>query len=155
MFRWVHPDELRIVSLQALDKMDTQWTRAFLPQSGVRERDLALAPLDAAADAPWARQRRYSRVSLPRAVSTVATTSRGEVPLETTLLSLGGGMGSATASVQPGTEASLRLRSGLRTLTAGVVVREAPRQQVGFEIVEIALEDRTRLRRMLSGFTAA
>jgi hypothetical protein len=155
MFRWVHPDELRIVSLQALDKMDMQWTRAFLPQSGVRERDLALAPLDAASDAPWARQRRYSRVSLPRAVSAVATTSRGEVPLETTLLSLGGGMGSATASVQPGTEASLRLRSGLRTLTAGVVVREAPRQQVGFEIVEIALEDRTRLRRMLSGFSAA
>ena len=151
MFRWAHPDELRIVSLQALDKMDPQWARAFLPQSGVRERDLALAPLDAAADAPWARQRRYSRVSLPRAVSAVATTPRGEVPLETTLLSLGGGMGSASAAVQPGTQARIRLRSGLRTLNVGVVVREAPRQQVGFEIVEIALEDRTRLRRMLSG----
>ncbi len=155
MFRWVHPDELRIVSLQALDKMDAQWTRAFLPQSGIRERDLALAPLDAATDAPWARQRRYSRVSLPRAVGAVATTPRGDVSLETSLLSLGGGMGCASVAVQPGTQASLRLRSGLRTLAAGVVVREAPRQQLGFEIVEIALEDRIRLRRMLSGFTAA
>jgi hypothetical protein len=151
IFRWTHPEELRIVSLQALEKIDAEWTRSFLPESGLNRRDLTLKPLDAASDAPWARHRRYARVALAESVSAMATTPRGDVPFETNTLSLGGGVGQANAAVPSGTHGKVQIKSGWRNVSADVIFREAPRQQVGFEIVEIGLEDRARLRRMLAG----
>lgn len=151
---WIHPEEMRIVALQSLGKMDFEWACAFEPQSGLRPRDLAVGPLDTAESNPWARHRRYARVSLPRDFGVTATTPHGDVPLETRLMSLGGGIASAEARLAPGAHGHIRI-SGWRNMSAGVLFREAPRKQVGFEIVEMSLADRARLRRMLSGFKAA
>lgn len=151
---WMHPEEMRIVALQVLGKLDPEWARNFEPQSGLRSRDLAIAPLDAWEATPWARQRRYARVPLPSNLSVVAITSQGDVPLETKLLSLGGGIASSEARLTTGTHGRVVI-SGWRCLTAGVFFREAGRKQIGFEISAMGLEDRARLRRMLSGFAAA
>ena len=154
MGRWLHSEEMRIVALQTLGKIDFEWARNFQPQSGLRGRDLAMGPLDAAEATPWARHRRYDRVMLPGKFSVTAVTSQGEVPLETRLLSLGGGIANAEARLEPGAQGQVRI-SGWKNMTASVIFRDAPRKQIGFEIVKISMEDRARLRRMLSGFTSA
>lgn len=154
MWSWAQPEEMRVVTVQALSKIDPDWTRSFVPQSGLNLQDLALAPLEASAEAPWARQRRYARVSLPRTLSVLATTPKGNLQFETNLLSLGGGMASSGVSVAPGMSGSVQIKSGWRTLSADVLFREAPRRQTAFEIVAIGLEDRARMRRMLSTVSA-
>ncbi len=154
MGRWMHPEELRIVALQALARIDFEWARDFEAHSGLRAQDLAMGPLDTTGETPWARHRRYTRVALPGSFHVVASTSRTEVPLETRLMSLGGGIASAEARLDPGVHGEVQI-SGWKKVTAGVIFREAPRKQVGFEIVKISLPDRARLRRLLSGFAAA
>ncbi len=150
MWRWIHPEELRVVALQALDRIDPGWARHFVQQSGLKPAELALAPLDAAGETPWARHRRYARVSLQHSLSLTAITAKGESPVETNVLSLGGGATSAAADLLPGTPGSVTIRSGWRNFTADVLFREAPRNQAAFEIVEIGLEERSRLRRLLA-----
>lgn len=154
MWRWKHPEEMRIVALQALEKIDPEWVRSFAPQSDLKPADLALAPLDGSLETPWARQRRYSRVSLPASVGLVITTSRGDVPLESKLLSLGGGVTSAASGLDPGSPGSVAFKSGWRNVSAEVLFREAPRNHAAFEIVGIGLEERSRLRRLLSAAAA-
>ena len=154
MWRWVHPDEMRVVALQAMSKLDPEWARSFAPQSGLKATDLAIAPLDPAEEAPWARQRRYARVSLPRSVSLLAKTGKGEISLESSLLSLGGGVTSAADALAPGTPGTVQIKSGWRNVNAEVLFREAPRAMSAFEIVEMDLEDRARLRRLLAGQAA-
>lgn len=153
MWRWVHGEEMRVVALQALGKLDPQWARAFAPQSGLNAKDLALAPLDIE-ESPWARQRRYARVSLPRNIQMLASTNKGEVPFESNLLSLGGGMSAGNAGLQAGSHGTVQIKSGWRSFSADVIFRGGAHQQCAFEIVEIKLEDRARLRRLLSGFAA-
>lgn len=151
---WLHPEEMRIVALQVLGKLDPEWALSFEPQSGLRSRDLAITPLDAWEATPWARHRRYARVPLPSNISVVAITNQNEIPLETKLLSLGGGIASSEARLTTGTHGRVSI-SGWRCLTASVFFREAGRKQIGFEISGMGLEDRARLRRLLSGFAAA
>lgn len=154
MGMWRHAEEMRIVALQTLGKIDFEWARGFELHSGLRSRDLSIGPLDASEEVPWARHRRYSRVSLPNDFQVTATTNYGDVPLQTRLMSLGGGIASAEARVAPGSKGCVRI-SGWKDMSAGVMFRQAPRKQIGFEIVNISLEDRARLRRMLSSFAAA
>jgi len=154
MGRWMHPEELRIVALQALARIDFDWARDFESHSGLRARDLAIGPLDTAEATPWARHRRYARVALPANFNVVANTPRAEIPLETRLMSLGGGIASAESRLEPGMHGLVQI-FGWKNVTASVIFREAPRKQVGFEIVKISLPDRARLRRLLSGFAAA
>ena len=150
---WLHPEEMRIVAMQVLSKLVPEWACNFEPQSGLRSRDLRIVPLDAAELTPWARQRRYARVPLPSNLNVAAITSQGEIPLETKLLSLGGGIAASEARLTAGTHGRVSV-SGWRCLTAGVFFREAGRKQIAFEISEMGLEDRARLRRLLSGFSA-
>jgi hypothetical protein len=151
MFRWLHPAELRTVAAQALAKIDPQWMRGFLPHSGLEAAGLALAPLEAAPDNDWARQRRYARVALPQTLTAVATTIRGDCQLNTRLLSLGGGLATCDAPIPAGTSARIKLAANwLSSVNAEVLVRDAERQQVGFEIVSMDLEDRSRLRRLIA-----
>ena len=155
MFRWAHPEEMRIVAMQSLSRMDPQWARSFEPQSGLKPGDLALAPLDRSEETQWARQRRYARVSLPSALSLVAHTGQGDVPVESRVLSLGGGITSAAPALRPGTPGTIEIKSGWRNVTADVLFREAPQNSAAFEIVEIGIEERSRLRKLLSQVSTA
>src|SRR5207249_10549169 len=46
VFGWLHPQELRIAALQALEKLDPEWVGDFLPKSGIEREEYAIAPLD-------------------------------------------------------------------------------------------------------------
>jgi len=150
MWRWVHPEEMRVVAMQAMEKIDPEWARSLTPQSGLKPADLALAPLDANDQTPWARQRRYARVLLPASLGVVLTTGSGDVALQTNLLSLGGGVTPLAPGLAPGTPGTVAIKSGWRNVSAEVLLRAAPRNQSAFEIVEISLEERGRLRRLLT-----
>jgi HEAT repeat protein len=62
MFSWIHPQELRIAAMQALEKLDPQWALGFSLKSGIEKEDLTLAPLDIPVRTKFVRQRRHTRV---------------------------------------------------------------------------------------------
>ena len=64
-------------------------------------------------------------------------------------LSLSGGLASGERHIAPGTLVSLRLGSGLRPIRAQAFMRDARAQGLGFEIAEMDLDERFRLRRLL------
>ncbi|MFQ5776985.1 MAG: PilZ domain-containing protein, partial [Terriglobia bacterium] len=151
VWRWVHPRELRLVAAQALLHIDPEWAQACLPRSGLPADELAVAPLDPVPDDPWVRQRRYPRHSLPRTLAGTANCPRGDSQLTVKVLSLGGGLAASERPLPPGTEAKVTLHYGLRHLNANTLVRAMRSHQVGFEISEIDLAERTKLRRLLTG----
>jgi hypothetical protein len=151
VFRWAQPNELRVVAAQALQNIDPAWAAEYLPKSGLSAEDLGLAPLDPTPDAAWLRQRRYARVKLPRTMNAVAETSHGEYKMTAQLLSLGGGLAVGESRMTQGVQASLKMQAGLRPLKARVLMRKAGSQHVGFEFVEMELEERARLRKLLTG----
>jgi len=154
MFRWRHPPELRIAALQALGKIDPEWTAAFVPRCGFSATDLGLAPLDPVEHAPWLRQRRYARLRLAQPLIATVNTDKDSFPLEIKSLSLGGGLAAIKRHLAPGTYVSLKLQSGLRGLRATAVMRDWRAQDVAFEIADMDLEERSRFRRLLITLTA-
>lgn len=150
LWRWQQPHELRIVAVQALLHIDPPWAQNFLPGSGLTAEELAQGPIDPDPNAPWVRERRYPRVSLLDAQQAVASTPRGSSRLKIKLLSLGGVLATSDHPFPVGTEARVEIRSGFRPLHAEVLVREVHRWEVGFEFVEISLENRSKLRRLLA-----
>jgi len=65
-------------------------------------------------------------------------------------LNLGGGEAAVKRHCPAGTILALRFASGLRSMRAQVIVREHPAGTMAFEIVEISLADRSRLRQLLT-----
>lgn len=61
-------------------------------------------------------------------------------------ISLGGGFGNTVRDPQGLTEASLDLYIGVRKLQTQVFIRRTRPHEVCFEIVDISLDDRCRLR---------
>ena len=148
-FGWAYPEEIRTAAAQSLMKLDPQWMRAFLPQSGLDAKVMELAPLDPAPERDVVRHRRYRRVRLPRNVPAVITSPRGKYSSSISVLSLEGGLLSGEIQVAVGTEATLKIPAGLRSISMQTVVRFVRSRQAGFEAVGMAIEDRSKLRRLL------
>ncbi|HEX2777411.1 MAG TPA: PilZ domain-containing protein, partial [Candidatus Acidoferrales bacterium] len=148
-FGWAYPDEIRMAAAQALVKLDPEWIQAFLPSSGLDPKVLTLAPLDPIPDRDFVRQRRYRRVRLPRAVPATITSARGKFTSAISVLSLDGGLLTGDIQIPVGTEATLKIPAGLRSISMQAVVRFVRSQQAGFEMTGIGLEDRAKLRRLL------
>ncbi len=148
-FGWAYPDEIRMAAAQALMKLDPEWMQAFLPQSGLDTKVIALAPLDPIHERDFVRHRRYRRVRLPRAVPATITSARGKFTSSISVLSLDGGLLSGDIQIPVGTEATLKIPAGLRSISMQAVVRFVRSQQAGFEMMGINLEDRAKLRRLL------
>jgi PilZ domain len=148
-FGWAYPDEIRMAAAQALMKLDPDWIQAFLPSSGLDPKVLPLAPLDPIPDRDFVRQRRYRRVRLPRAVPATITSARGKFTSAISVLSLDGGLLTGDLQIPVGTEATLKIPAGLRSISMQAVVRFVRSQQAGFEMTSIGLEDRAKLRRLL------
>src|SRR5271156_613462 len=148
-FGWVYPDEIRMAAAQALVKLDPEWMQSFLPQSGLDSDVLALAPLDPIPDRDVVRYRRYRRVRLPRQVPATITSARGKYSSSISVLSLDGGLLNGELQFPVGTEATVKIPAGLRSITMQAVVRFVRSQQAGFELVGMGLEDRAKLRRLL------
>jgi PilZ domain len=148
-FGWAYPEEIRTAAAQALVKIDPEWIQTFLPQSGLDANVMALAPLDAIPGRDVVRHRRHRRIRLPRHVPAVLTSARGKYPSSISVLSLEGGLLSGDVQLAVGTEATLKIPAGLRSISMQAVVRFVRPHQAGFEMVGMGLEDRTKLRRLL------
>ncbi len=151
---WLHPRELRITALQALKKIDPEWTEDFLPRCGLSNGELKLAALDPKPDSPWLRQRRYDRMNLPYPLKGVVRTGQTGNPISVQQLSLGGGVGQSKCHIKPGSAVPLELKSGMHSIHARVLVREARPQELTFEMVDMGHHDRSRLRRPLSALSS-
>jgi len=148
-FGWEYPDEIRMAAAQALVKLDPAWIQAFLPESGLDTKVFQLAPLDAIPERDFVRHRRYRRVRLPRNVPAVITSAKGKYSSAISVLSLDGGLLSGELQLPVGSEATLKIPAGLRSISMQAVVRFVRSHQAGFEMVGINLEDRAKLRRLL------
>jgi PilZ domain len=146
---WVYPEEIRTAAAQALMKLDPEWMRGFLPQAGLHADALALAPLDAMPEQDVVRHRRYRRVRLLRQVPAVVASARGKCASTISVLSLDGGLLSGDVQLAVGTEATLKIHAGFRSISVQAVVRSVRSHEVSFETVGMGLDDRAKLRRLL------
>jgi hypothetical protein len=148
-FGWAYPEEIRTAAAQALMKLDPEWMKSFLPQAGLDAKVMALAPLDAIPEKDVVRHRRYRRIRLSRDVPAVITSARGKYSSSISVLSLDGGLLSGDIQLAVGTEATLKIPAGLRSISMQAVVRFVRSHQAGFETVGMGLDDRAKLRRLL------
>jgi hypothetical protein len=151
---WIQPQELRIAAIQALGRLDPGWAVAFLPQSGLEREDLALAPIAIKPNSKFVRQRRHKRVRLTKPVLAVSTNLKEACSLEIKTASLSGGVAKISRHLPPGTPVQLKFQVGLRNLQATALMRDYRAQDMAFEIVDITLEERSRLRRLLADHIA-
>jgi hypothetical protein len=150
VFGWAHPQELRIAALQSLEKLDPTWTREFFPKSGLSKADLTLAPLEMATNCKFVRQRRHTRVRLHKPVVAFSVNLSQNCRMEIRTASLAGGVATIDRHLPPGTPVQLKMQLGLRNLQATALLRDYRGQGMSFEIVDMNLEERGRLRRLLS-----
>ena len=149
VWRWVYPTELRIAAAQALMRMDATMALEKLNSSGLERKDLALEPIDPEPNSSVMRQRRYARLKLSRNLIGVTTNLRENFRISIPELNLGGGIGAGERHLAPGSLLSLRFSQGVRNIKAQAIVRGARPQAMAFEFVDMEMEDRSRLRKIL------
>jgi hypothetical protein len=148
-FRWANPSELRLVAAQAMEKIDPEWIRSFIPRSGLSVAELSIEPLDADPNSSAIRQRRYPRLRLEHAVSAMTTNLKENCRLDIPEMTLGGGIAICDQSLHPGSLVNMKLNTGQKPVKAQTIVRDANTQARAFEVVEIDLEERAKLRKLL------
>ncbi len=149
IFGWVHPQELRIAALLALEKLDARWVSEYQPKSGIEQDDLKLAPLEVPRNSKFVRHRRHRRVRLHKSIAAVSTNLKQNCRLDIKTASLSGGLATTNMHLAPGTQVQLRMQVGLRNLQATALMRDYRAQDMSFEIVDITLEERTKFRKLL------
>jgi hypothetical protein len=149
VWRWQYPTETRIAAAQALSRIDPAMAMEKVSASGLERKDLALEPTDPEGAASAIRQRRYARLKLARNVQAVTTNLRENFRLSIPELNLGGGIGSGERHLAPGSLLSLKISQGVRSIKAQAIVRGARPQAMAFEFVDMDLDDRNRLRKIL------
>ena len=149
VWRWVYPGELRIAAAHALMLIDPAVAMEKLAATGLEHKELTLEPTDPEQGASVLRQRRYARLKLSRVVTAMTTNLRENFRISVTELNLGGGLGASDRHLAPGTVIALKFAVGVRAIKAHAIVRGARPQAMSFEFVDIDLEDRHRLRKIL------
>src|SRR5579885_882745 len=149
VWRWQYPSELRVVALQALMRIDPMTGLEKQPASGIERRELALEPADPEPNSSVIRQRRYARLKLSRNLVMHTTNLRENFRLTIPERNRGGGIGSGERHLAPGSLLTLKLSHGVRSLKAQAIVRGARPQAMAYAFVDMDLEDRGRLRKIL------
>jgi hypothetical protein len=148
-FRWAHQSELRLVAAQAMEKIDAEWVRSFIPRSGLSVAEFSIEPLDADPESSAIRQRRYPRMRLEHSLPATTTNLKENCNLEIPEMTLGGGVAVCEQSLHPGSIVGLRLNPNQKGVKAQTIVRDANTQARAFEVVDIDLEERAKLRKLL------
>ena len=148
-FRWASPGELRLVASQSMVKIDPEWVRAFVPRSGLSVAEFSIEPLDADPESPAIRQRRYPRLRLEQHVAATRTNLKENCLLDIPELALGGGVAICEQSLHPGSIVTLRLTTSQKPVKVQAIVRDANTQARAFEVVDMELEERAKLRKLL------
>jgi hypothetical protein len=149
LWRWSHHEELRIAAAQSLMRIDATMALEKLSPSGFDRKDLTLEPTDPEPNTSVIRQRRYARLKLSRHLIANTTNLRENIRLTIPELNLGGGIGSGERHLAPGSLLTLKITAGVRHIKAQAVVRGARPQAMAFEFVDMDLEERSRLRKLL------
>ncbi|MGB2626860.1 MAG: HEAT repeat domain-containing protein [Candidatus Acidiferrum sp.] len=149
VWRWTYHSELRIAAAQALQKIEPALGLEKTASSGLDRKDLVLEPIDPEPNAPVIRQRRYARLKLSKHVAAVTTNLREDLKLSIPELNLGGGIGSSSRHLAPGSLLTMKFAHGVRNIRAQAIVRGARPQAMAFEFVEMELDERARLRKLL------
>src|SRR5882724_1680334 len=149
VWRWVYPNELRIAAAQALLRVDKAVGMEKVAASGLDKKELTLEPTDPDPNASVIRQRRYARLKLSRNLTAVTTNLRENFRLSIPEMNLGGGIGSGERHLAPGSLLTMKFSQGVRHIKAQAVVRGARPQAMAFEFVELDLDERYRLRKLL------
>jgi hypothetical protein len=149
LWRWQYPEELRIASAQALMRIDANTALDKLAPCGFDRKDLVLEPTDPDPNVNVIRQRRYARLKLGRNLVATTQNMRENFRLSIPELNLGGGVGSGERHLAPGSLLTFRIAHGVRNIKVQSIVRGARPQAMAFEFVEMDLEDRGKLRKLL------
>jgi hypothetical protein len=149
VWRWVYPNELRIAAAQALLRVDKAVGMEKVAASGLDKKELTLEPTDPEPNASVIRQRRYARLKLSRNLVAVTTNLRDNFRLSIPEMNLGGGIGSGERHLAPGSLLTMKFSHGVRHIKAQAMVRGARPQAMAFEFVEMDLDERYRLRKLL------
>ncbi|HLK04173.1 MAG TPA: hypothetical protein VKT53_06995 [Candidatus Acidoferrum sp.] len=149
VWRWQYAGELRVAAAQAYSRIDPVVAMDKIGSSGIDRRELVLEPTDLDPNVSVIRQRRYARLKLSRNVIFYTTNLRENFRLTVPELNLGGGIGAGERHLAPGSLLALKTTVGVRTIKAQAIVRGARPQAMAFEFVDMDLEDRGRLRRIL------
>lgn len=148
-WRWANPSELRLVAAQALEKIDPDWARHFIPQSDLSVAELSIEILDRDPNSSAIRQRRYPRLRLERPVLATTANLKENFRMEIPEMALGGGVALCEQSLHPGTVVDMRLNAGVKPVRAQAIVRDANTQARAFEMIDMELEERAKLRKLL------
>ena len=143
-------DEVRIAAFQALEKIDPKWAAREGAKFNFEPWQLIQPALDPVPDAAWYRQRKYQRIRVDRALTATATSDDAEMKLEIKNLNMGGGVGSSERRLLPGTKVVMRIGAAIRPIRIDALMRDVRNLSFGFEILSMGLEDRSRLRKLLS-----
>jgi hypothetical protein len=148
-FRWASPSELRLVAAQAMEKIDPEWVREFVPRSGLSIAEFSIEPLDLDRESSAIRQRRYPRLRLEHSVAATTTNLKENCRLDIPELTLGGGVAVCEQSLHPGSLVNLKLTTATKSVKVLAIVRDANTQARAFEVVDMELEERSKLRKLL------
>ena len=148
-FRWASPSELRLVAAQAMAGIDPEWVRQFVPKSGLSVADFSIEPLGRDTESSAIRQRRYPRLRLEKPLSAMTTNLKENCRVDIPELTLGGGVALCEQSLHPGSVVDLKLTAANKSVKAQAIVRDANTQARAFEVVEMDLEERAKLRKLL------
>jgi hypothetical protein len=86
---------------------------------------------------------------MPQPVTAIVTVGQDSYRLEIRGLSLSGGIAVGEKHLPPGSLVSMKIGTGLRPIRVQVLMRDARAQGLGFEIADIDLDERARLRKLL------
>ena len=148
-WRWANPSELRVVAAQAMEKIDPEWVRSFIPKSGLSLAEFSIEPLDADPESSAIRQRRYPRLRLEHPVSATTTSLKDNCDMQIPEMTLGGGIAVCEQSLHPGSIVGLKMTTSTKSVKAQMIVRDANTQARAFEVVDMDLEERAKLRKLL------
>jgi hypothetical protein len=137
------------VAAQAMQKIDPEWVRNFIPRSGLSVAEFSIEVLDADPNSSAIRQRRYPRLRLEQPMWATTTNLRENCRMEIPEMTLGGGVAICEQSLYPGSIVDLRLNPAQHPVRAQTIVRDANTQARAFEVVDIDLEERAKLRKLL------
>ena len=149
VWRWAYHSELRISAAQALQRIEPALAMEKIAASGIDRKDLVLEPLDPEPNAPVIRQRRYARLKLTKHVPAVTTNLRENLRISVAELNMSGGIGAADRHLAPGSLLTLKMSHGVRNIRAQAIVRGARPQAMSFEFVEMDLDERSKIRKLL------
>ncbi|HEY6442176.1 MAG TPA: hypothetical protein VIY66_02420 [Candidatus Acidoferrales bacterium] len=148
-WRWAYASELRVAAAQSLGRIDEEWARSFIPKSGLSVAELSIEILDNDPNSSAVRQRRYPRVRLGHPISGTATNPKESLSINIPEIGLGGGVAVCAYGLHPGSIVEVRFSASQRPVKAQTIVRDANTEARAFEVVDMDLTERAKLRRLL------